>query len=175
MRAPHTFTRTLRTGVLVLRKICTATAFLLSSWAFSAAAQDSPPPYGPAITLDAARKIIVAAEAEAKKAKVNLAICILDSAGQLVLAERMDNTQYASMKIAEGKALTSVNFRRPTKMFQDAIKGGATPLLTFPGVLADMGGLPIVKDGKLIGAIGLSGASSEMDEQIAQAAVAAFK
>lgn len=159
----------------MLKAFCAATLLSAGLIVSAARAQEAPPSYGLAITLDAARKVMAAAEAEAKKNKVNLAISILDSSGHLVLAERMDNTQYASVRIAEEKALTAVNFRRPTKIFQDAIKNGATPLLTFPGVLADMGGLPIIKDGKLIGAIGISGASSEMDEQIAQAAVAALK
>ena len=159
----------------MLRTLCAVSAISAGLMFSAVHAQETPPPYGPAITLDAAKKIMAAAEAEAKKNKVFLAITILDSSGHLVLAERMDNTQYASVRIADEKAQTAVNFRRPTKVFQDAIKSGATPLLTFPGVLADMGGLPIVKDGKLIGGIGISGASSEMDEQIAQAAVAALK
>ena len=159
----------------MLKVLFSASALATGLFFAAAQAQEAPPSYGLAISLDTARKVMAAAEAEAKKNKVNLAISILDSSGHLVLAERMDNTQYASVKIAEEKALTAVNFRRPTKIFQDAIKNGATPLLTFPGVLADMGGLPIIKDGKLIGAIGISGASSEMDEQVAQAAVAALK
>ena len=134
-----------------------------------------PMPYGPSITLEAAKKAIAAAEAEAKKNNWWMAIAIVDTAGKLVAFERMDNTQMASNEIALGKAVSANNLKRPTKVLQDALAAGGAGVrfLALPGALPVEGGLPIVVDGKVIGAIGVSGAASAEDAQCAAAGAAA--
>jgi glc operon protein GlcG len=136
-----------------------------------------PPPYGPAITLEQAKKAMVAAEAEARKNNWNVVIVIVDSASQPVMMQRLDNTQYASIDIAKGKAVTSVNFRRPSKALEDVIAGGGAGLrlLRVDGVTPLEGGVLIVVDGKIIGGIGVSGVTSAQDAQIARAGADALK
>ena len=137
----------------------------------------TPPSYGAPITLEQARKVVAAAEAEARRNGWNVVIAVVDGAGHLVLLERLDNTQVGSVEVARGKAWTSAAFRRPTKAFEDMVAGGGSGLrvLTLPGVVAAEGGLPILVDGKLIGAIGVSGGTSQQDGQIAAAGAAALK
>jgi uncharacterized protein GlcG (DUF336 family) len=136
-----------------------------------------PPPYGPPITLDQAKKAMAAAEAEARKNNWNVVIVIVDSASQLVMMQRLDNTQYASIDIAKGKAVTSVNFRRPSKALEDTIAGGGAGLriLRVDGVTPLEGGVLIVVDGKIIGGIGVSGVLSSQDAQTARAGADALK
>jgi glc operon protein GlcG len=136
-----------------------------------------PPPYGPAITFDAAKKALAAAEAEAKKNNWPVAIAIVDSSGQLAAFSKMDNTQHASVDIALGKAVTANNLKRPTKALQDGIaQGGANlRLLAVKGITPLEGGVPIVVDGKIIGAIGVSGVLSNQDAEVAMAGAAAAK
>jgi glc operon protein GlcG len=159
--------------------IAAACAALLLS-PLAAVAQTPPPPappmpYGPSIGLDAAKKAIAAAEAEAKKNGWWMVIAVVDTASKLVAFERMDNTQMASIELALGKATTANNLKRPTKALQDALAQGGAGLrfLAIPGVLPIDGGLPIVADGKIIGAIGVSGAASNQDAECAAAGVAA--
>jgi glc operon protein GlcG len=135
-----------------------------------------PPPYGPAITLAQAKKAMAGAEAEAVKNKWNVVITILDSGGNLVMTQRMDGAQFGSVEVAKDKAFSAVAFRRPTKVFQDAIAqgGGGLRLLNLAGASLLEGGIPIVVDGKLIGAIGVSGVTSEQDAQIAKAGIDAL-
>jgi uncharacterized protein GlcG (DUF336 family) len=149
-----------------------AAALLLSP--FGAAAQ-APPTYGTPITLEAAKKALAAAEAEAKKNGWGMVIAIVDSGSRLVAFSRMDNAQLGSIDIAMGKAVTANNLRRPTKALQDLVAqgGGNLRLLAAPGVTPLEGGVPIVADGKIIGAIGVSGATSEQDAQCAMAGIAA--
>ncbi|MBX7201367.1 MAG: heme-binding protein [Rhodospirillaceae bacterium] len=135
-----------------------------------------PVPYGTPITLDQAKKVMAGAEAEAKANGWSVVIYIVDSTDHLVLVQRLDNTQYGSIIVAEGKARTALNFRRPSKAFQDLI-GGAGPgsgFLSFHHITAVQGGLPIIVDGKIIGAIGVSGVTSAQDEQIATAGITAL-
>ena len=142
------------------------------------AAPAPPPttPYGTPITLDAAKKAMAAAEAEAMKNNWPLAIVIVDSGGNLVMLHKLDNTQYGSIRIAEGKARTALDFRRLTKVFEDGVAGGGIGLRILSlGVTAAEGGLPIVVDGKIVGAIGASGALSTQDAQAAQAGADALK
>jgi uncharacterized protein GlcG (DUF336 family) len=136
-----------------------------------------PPPYGPAITFDAAKKALAAAEAEAKKNNWAVAIAIVDSSGNLAAFSKMDNTQHASVDIAIGKAVTANNFKRPTKALQDAIaQGGANlRLLAVKGATPLEGGVPIVVDGKIIGAIGASGVMANQDAEVAMAGAATAK
>src|SRR5262245_33022809 len=143
-----------------------------------ATAPPTPAVYGPAISLDIAKKVMAAAEAEAIKNNWNMVITILDPGGSRVLMERMDNTLLASISVSEGKARTAVGFRRPSKAIEDAIAGGgaALRLLSIQGEgVFVQGGLPIVVDGKVVGAIGVSGGSSQQDEQVAQAGLNALK
>jgi glc operon protein GlcG len=142
----------------------------------TAIADDGPPQYGTPIDLETARKVMAGAQAKAKQENWPVAIAIVDNAGFLVLFERLDNTQLASVQIALEKAQTSALFRRPTKAFEDRLaEGGANlKLLRLPGGLPMEGGLPILVDGKVIGAIGVSGVTSTQDGEIAQAGLDAL-
>ena len=133
-----------------------------------AAAQQVAATYGTPITLETAKKVVAAAEAEAKKNNWLMVITILDSGGNLVITERLDGTQYGSIGVAEGKARTALNFRRSTKVFQDGIAQGGANLrtLALPGVVPVQGGLPLIVGDKIVGAIGVSGGTSEQDEQV---------
>jgi glc operon protein GlcG len=123
------------------------------------------------ITLEDAKKAMAAAEAEARKNSWNVAIAILDAGANLILFQKLDDTQLGSVKIAIGKAQTAVNFKRPTKALEDMIAGGRQVFLAVEGITPLQGGLPVMVDGKLIGAVGVSGVLSSQDEQVAQAAV----
>lgn len=138
----------------------------------------APLPYGVAITLDQAKKAMLAAEAEARKNNWNVAIVVVDSGGHMVAMQRLDGTQIASIDIAKGKAVTANNYRRPTKALEDAIAGGGAGLrlLAVPGIMPLEGGVLVTADGKIIGAIGVSGVLSVQDAQVARAgAEAAIK
>ena len=134
------------------------------------------PPYGPPITLDQAKKAVAAAQADARKNKWDVVVAIVDPAGQLVLLEKMDNTQNAASEVARQKASSAALYRRPTKAFQDGLAAGGAGLriLRLEGAVPLDGGLPIVVDGKITGAIGVSGVTSEQDGQIAKAGVDAL-
>jgi len=143
-----------------------------------AAPAPAPPPlYGSPITLEQAKKVMAGAEAEAKKNNWNVVITILDSGGHLVMTQRLDGAQFGSIEVAREKAYSSVAFRRPSKVFDDAVaQGGANlRILRLPGASPLEGGIPIVMDGKLIGAIGVSGVTSQQDAQIARAGAEALK
>jgi glc operon protein GlcG len=138
-----------------------------------AAAPPPPPPYGPPITLEQAKKVMVGAEAEAKKNSWNVVMVVLDSGGNLVMLQRMDGAQFGSIEVAKDKAYSAVAFRRPTKAFDDALaQGGANlRILKLSGATPLEGGIPIVVDGKLIGAVGVSGVTSAQDAQIGRAGI----
>jgi glc operon protein GlcG len=142
--------------------------------AASAGAQ-APPAYGPAITLEQAKKVMAGAEAEATKNNWPVVIVILDSGGNLVMLHRLDNAQWGSVDIAKDKARSAVALRRPTKALQDAVaQGGANLRLLTIGYSVLEGGIPIVADGKIIGSVGVSGVTSQQDAQIAQAGIDAM-
>ena len=132
------------------------------------------------LTLDDVKKIAAAAEAEAKKNNWNVVIAILDSGGNLVMLQRLDHALLGSLEVAKEKAYGAVAFMRPTKVFQDLIaQGGANLRLlnlsgNAPAAVLE-GGVPIVVGGKIIGAIGVSGVTSQQDAQIAQAGADALK
>jgi uncharacterized protein GlcG (DUF336 family) len=134
-------------------------------------AQAPPPPYGAPISLEQAKKAMAAAEAEAKKNNWPVVVAILDSGGNIVMLQRLDNTQFGSIEVARSKAHTAVAFRRPTKVFQDLVgKGGENlRLLKLEGASVLEGGVPIIVEGKVIGAIGVSGVTSQQDAQVAMA------
>ena len=138
-------------------------------------AQAPPPPYGPPITLEQAKRVMAAAELEAAKNSWQVAIAILDSGGNMVMCHQFDNTQLASIGASEGKANTALRFKRPSKALDDAIAAGGAGLrlLAVKDITPLEGGLPVMLDGKIIGAIGVSGALSSQDAQVARAGVAA--
>lgn len=137
--------------------------------------QVAPPttPYGPPIAFRMARRVMAAAEAEATKNGWGVAIAIVDSGCNLVMLHRLDNAQLSSARIAEQKARTAGEFRRPTKVLEDAVAGGGVGLrvLTFGASVAE-GGVPIVHRDRIIGAIGVSGVASHQDAQVAMAGAA---
>ena len=124
-------------------------------------------PYGAPIGLEQAKKVLAGAEAEAKKNNWNVVIAVLDSGGHLVMLERMDGTQLGSIDVAKEKAYSAVLYRRPTKVFQDLVGQGGPNLrlLRLSGASPLEGGIPILVDGKIVGAVGVSGATSEQDAQ----------
>ena len=139
-------------------------------------AAPGPTPYGSPINLEQAKKVMAGAEAEAKKNNWPVAIVILDSGGQMVMMQRLDNTQWGSVDIAKEKARTAVALRRPTKVLQDGIaQGGVNLRFLSTGFSVLEGGIPIVHEGKIIGSIGVSGVTSQQDAQTAQAGQDALK
>lgn len=134
-----------------------------------ASAQDRRPGYGTQITTATAKKIAAATIAECQKNGWNVAVAIVDPHGSLVYFERMEDTQYASMDIAIGKAKAAATYRRPTRAFVDVINKGGPATATLPGVFASPGGVPIFVDGKITGAVGVSGVTGDQDEQCAKA------
>jgi glc operon protein GlcG len=146
-------------------------AMVFALGALASAVAQMPNPYGPAISVEEAKKAAAPALAEAAKNKWTVAVAIVGPAGTLVYYETMDNTQLGSAEVAIDKARTAALFKRPTKAFQDALAGGGDGLriLTLKGVVAVEGGIPLVMDGKIVGAIGVSGATSAQDAQCAKA------
>jgi len=130
-------------------------------------------PYGGPIPLETARRAAMAATAEGTKNGWNVAAAVVDTGGHLVYFERLDGTQSGSMKVAVEKARTAAAFKRPSKAFEDVVAGGKTHYLALPGALPIEGGLPLVLDGKIVGAVGVSGATSQQDGICASAGVAA--
>jgi len=128
-----------------------------------------------ALTLDAAKKIATAAEADAKAKGARVVIAIVDDGGNLLLLERLDDTQVASVNVGIGKARTAAIFRRPSNVLEAQIRDGRVAALALPGATPLQGGIPITYEGKVIGAIGVSGESPAQDEDIAKAGAAAFK
>lgn len=138
----------------------------------------TPPPYGEPITIAAAKKVAAGAIAEAEKRKWNaLCIAIVGPTGELVYFEKQDNCQYASTTISQHKARASARYRRPTLAFENSIGRGPnfTYLLTLDDVIASRGGNPLILDGKVIGAIGVSGGTGSQDDVVSQAGAAALK
>jgi len=126
------------------------------------------------IALEGAKKMMAAAEAEARKNNWIVAIAIVDGAGNLLMFQKLDDTQFGSINVAIGKARTAVAFKRPTKALEEIIAGGRSVFLAVEGITPLQGGLPVVVDGQVIGGVGVSGVLSSQDEQIAQAALDAL-
>jgi uncharacterized protein GlcG (DUF336 family) len=146
-----------------------ATALLVSLFAVGSLPAPAQLADKKALTLEAAKKIAVAAEAEAKKNSWNVVIAIVDDGGHLIYLQRMDGTQTGSVDVAIKKAQTAINFKRPTKVFEDAVAGGRQVILALHGALPIEGGVPVTVGGQIIGAIGVSGVKSTEDGQIAKA------
>jgi uncharacterized protein GlcG (DUF336 family) len=136
---------------------------------------DAPQPYGP-ITLEAAKKAAAPALAEAARNNWAMAVAVVDGSGDLVYFEKMDATQTGSIVVAIDKARAAARFKRPTKAFQDMLASGGEGLrvLGLTGAVPVEGGVPIVIDGKIVGAIGVSGGTSPQDGQCARAGAAAI-
>jgi len=148
-----------------------AAAAFASCLLAASAATAQVPQYGANVNQDQAHKAAAAALAEARKINVPMAVTVVDTAGQLVLFDRMDNTQTGSIAVSQDKAVSAAMYRRPTKVFQDALAGGGAGLriLALRGANAVEGGLPLVVDGKIVGGIGASGGSAEQDGIVAKA------
>ena len=150
-------------------------AFLLAAFMAGATAQQMT--YGPAVSVDNAKKAAAAALGEARKNGWNMVVAVVDPAGQLVYFERMDTVQYGSIAIAQDKAHAAAIFRRATKSVYDEMEKGGAGLryLNLRGFVTSEGGELLVQDGKVVGAIGLSGGSGAQDGQCARAGVAAIR
>ena len=125
----------------------------------------------PVLTLDVAKEITAAAEAEALKNSWPVAIAIVDPAGQLVYFQKIDDTQIGSVEVAIAKARCAALFKRPSKALADAVTEGNVGMMSLPGAIPVEGGLPLFADGQIVGAIGVSGVMSHQDGAVAQAGV----
>lgn len=127
------------------------------------------------LSLEAAKKIAVAAEAAAREKGVGVVIAVVDDGGHLILLHRLDDTQVASVNVGIGKARTAAIYRRPSKEFEDQIRAGRVAALALADSTPLQGGVPIRLDGRVIGAVGVSGDTPQVDEAIAVAGASAFK
>jgi uncharacterized protein GlcG (DUF336 family) len=162
---------------MLVTRIIVAGALALTAFGQTPLVPPANVPYGVAISTDMAKKVAAAATAEAKKNNWAMAVAVVDTGGYLVYFERMQDTQLGSVQVSIEKAKTAALFRRATKSFQDTLAGGGDGLriLGLTGAIPVEGGLPIIVDGKVIGAVGASGGSSDQDGKTAQAGVAATK
>ncbi len=158
-------------------KIRLAALVAMVALAFAFGAQAQVPQYGTDINLELAKKAIAAGQAEARKNNWPVAVVIVDNHGFLVAFEKMDNTQTASVQVAIDKAVSAATYRRPTKVFQDAVAGAGagTRVLNLRGASSVEGGLPIIIGGKIVGGIGVSGVNSDQDGVVAKAGADALK
>ena len=165
-----------RAGALACALALSAGSAVAPAWAQqpppppAPAAAPAPLPYGPSITLDQAKRVMSAAELEAAKNSWTVAITILDSGGNLVMFHKFDNAQLSAITTSEGKARTALEFKLPSKALDDAIAAGGAGmrLLALKDITPLQGGILILADGKIVGAIGVSGALSAQDEQVAK-------
>ena len=160
-----------KTAARVVVTVLFAAGALASSFA------QMPNPYGAPINLENAKKAAAPALAEAEKNHWNMAVAIVDASGNLVYYEKMDNTQLGSANVAIDKARSAALFKRPTKALQDALAAGGEGwrILRVQGAVPVEGGIPLVMEGKIVGAIGVSGATSAQDAQCAKAGADAIK
>jgi len=149
------------------------TALMLLLLSFSRMPINADLPVKKVLTLEVAKKIAGAAEAEAKKRGSTVVIVVVDDGGHLLLLERLDDTQVASVEVGIGKARTAAIFRRPSKVFEDQVRDGRVAALALPGATPLQGGVPIEFESKVIGAIGVSGNTPKEDEDIAKVGAAA--
>jgi glc operon protein GlcG len=156
---------------MIMKTSACLLAVVATVFSFSRLTQAAELATKPALTLAAAKQIAAAAESEAVKNKWNVVIAIVDDGAHLVYMQRLDGAPRGSIDVALAKAKTAVNFQRSTKALEDVVAGGRTVLLAVPGVLPVQGGVPIVHEGAVIGAVGVSGATSQQDEQVATAGI----
>lgn len=129
----------------------------------------------PCLTLEVAKRIAAAAEAEARRNGWPVVIAIVDDGGHLLCLHRLDDTQIGSVEVATAKARAAIAFKRPTRAWEEALAGGRQGVLSLPGVVAAEGGVPLVWDGRMIGAVGVSGVKPNEDGQIARAGAAVLE
>jgi glc operon protein GlcG len=134
-----------------------------------------PNPYGLNINLATAKKIAWAAAKESNRIKINATIAIVDAGGHLIYLERFDKAQFGSIEVAVHKARCSVAYKRPTKAFEEAVNSGKISLLILDDICTVEGGLPIIQSGKIVGAIGVSGGTSQEDGQIAASGISSLR
>jgi glc operon protein GlcG len=133
------------------------------------------PPFGSPITIEQAQKAAEAAMAKAQEIGVPNAVAVVEPTGDLVYFAKINGAPYSAIQLAQQKAVAAARYRRPTKAFYDGLEAGHQFFLTFPGVAGAPGGVPIVIDGKLVGAIGVSGGNGDQDAQVSGAGAAAAK
>jgi glc operon protein GlcG len=131
-------------------------------------------PTKPVLTLEVAKSVMAAAEADAIKRGATVVIVVVDDGGHVLALERLNDTQVASVEVGIGKARTAAIFRRPSKEFEDQIRDGRVAALALPGATPLQGGIPLIVGGRVIGAIGVSGNTPKEDEDIAKAGAAAL-
>jgi len=155
--------------------LCVLSGALLAFLSFGAMAQM--PSYGATINLEQSRKVIAAGQAEARKNNWPVAIAVVDTAGNLVAYEKMDDTQTASVQVAIDKARSAAIYRRPTKVFEDLVAGAGagTRVLNLRDASTVEGGVPISVGGKIVGAVGVSGVTSQQDGVVAKAGAEGLK
>jgi glc operon protein GlcG len=150
-------------------KLQLVAAVALATCSTLAVAQERRPGYGTPVTTATAKKIAAGVIAECQKHGWNVAVAVVDPHGGLVYYERMEDTQTASYDIAIMKARAAATYRRPTRAFMDVINKGGPATATLPGVVASPGGVPLMVDGKVTGAVGVSGVTGDQDEQCSMA------
>ena len=146
-----------------------ALLILLFATSFSASAFAADLPTKKFLSLEVAKHVASAAEKHARENKWNVCIAIVDDGGHLVYFQRIDGTQTGSVLVSQRKAQTAISFKRPSKTFEEGVAGGRNALLGLPGAVPLEGGIPLVVDGEMIGAIGVSGVTAQQDGMIAQA------
>jgi glc operon protein GlcG len=165
-----TSTRRLVSLVLVAQLLFMAWVVLSAG----AASAEEKLPTKPYLTLAAAKRVAAAAEADAAKRGLGVVVAVVDEGGTLIVLDRLDAAQVASVDVAIAKARTAAIFRRPSRVFEEQVKNGRVAALALPGASALQGGLPLEYGGRVVGAIGVSGDSPQVDEDIAAAGVAAL-
>ena len=151
------------------RRILLAFALLLTAPVLAQNPSEQPAGYGPPITMEAAREMIDAGIARAEAQGLDLAFAVVEPSGELVAFARMDDVPYASIRIAQQKARTAARFRLTTAQFEERVQTGRVVLLSTDEVIAVGGGVPIIADGRVIGALGVSGATAAQDAAVAEA------
>jgi len=146
--------------------------FILALTVLTAVRAPADLPSKKVLTLEAAKQIVAASEADAKRRGATVVIVVVDDGGHVLLLERLNDTQVASVEVGIAKARTAAIFRRPSKVFEDQVRDGRVAALALPGATPLQGGVPIVYEGKVIGAIGVSGNTPQEDEDIAKVGAA---
>jgi glc operon protein GlcG len=164
-------TRGHRSGGGVMQRKAIAVACVITALATATGVAEQDVMSRKVLTLSAARKVVAAAEAEATALGVGVVVVVVDDAGHVVTLARMDSAQVASVNVGIGKARTAAIYRRPSRVFEEQIKNGRIAALALADATPLQGGLPILIDGQLVGAVGVSGDTPQVDEQIATAAV----
>jgi glc operon protein GlcG len=129
----------------------------------------------PCLTLELAKRIAAVAEAEAQRNGWPVVIAIVDDGGHLLCLHRLDDTQIGSVKVAIAKARAAIAFKRPTRAWEEALEGGRQGVLSLPGVVVAEGGVPLLWEGRMIGAVGVSGVRPNEDGQVARAGAAVLE